>query len=178
MIDHETAKKGFCSKSAVIPQLRSVAERFMEYRNNYRDCFTSYTHNVSDKARDFHAGLLMKAPRKNIERIEEYVEGCNYDDVQQFISDSVWDYTALNQRISQDVNSLLGGPDSTLCLDESCFTKKGKDSVGVFTSLCKDSYSTIIDYRLFLPKNWTEDEAGAIKPKYLKNTEHLRQNRN
>ncbi len=34
----------------------------------------------------------MKAPRKNIERMEEYVEGCDYESAQHFISESPWDH--------------------------------------------------------------------------------------
>ena len=63
--------------------------------------------------------------------MEEYVEDCEYQSVQQFISDSPWDHEGLNEHIASDVNDLLGGPESVLAIDESGFAKKGKMSVGV-----------------------------------------------
>lgn len=117
----------------------------------------------------------MKAQRKNRERMEEYVEDYNYQNLQQFVSDSPWDPEALIQRIGKDVDALLGGSDSMLLIDASGFAKKGKKSVGVarqwngrlgkvdnaqvgvFAALSDGKSCSLIDTRLYLPEAWTED---------------------
>jgi len=79
--------------------------------DDYRPYFNVARRNESDKARCYMAGLMMKAPRKNMERMEEYVEGYDYQAQQQFLSDSPWDHEALVERLASDLNGLLGGPD-------------------------------------------------------------------
>lgn len=160
-----------------------MSSHFMDFCNSYRSFFQIHTINASEKARHYLAGLLMKAPRKNMERMEEYVAGSDHQACQQFISDSPWDYKSLNKQIASDVNKLLGGNNSVLCIDESAFSKKGTSSVGVkrqwngrlgkvdncqvgvYASLCKDDKSSIIDSRLFLPKEWAEDKERCQKAK-------------
>ena len=126
----------------------------------------------------------MKAQRKNMERMEEYVEDYEYQSLQQFVSDSPWDHEALIQRIGKDVDDLVGGTDSMLIIDESCFAKKGKKSVGVarqwngrlgkvdnsqvgvFAALSNaEGVGSLVDTRLYLPKEWTEDPQRCEKAK-------------
>jgi len=60
----------------------------MDFANDYRDFFNVARRNSADKARAYLAGLLMKAPRKNMERMEQYVTEFDYQAQQQFLSDS------------------------------------------------------------------------------------------
>lgn len=183
-------KKGFCLNAQSYNSLRTISSRFFNFVMDFTPFFQAYRRNVSEHARNYLAGLLMKAPRKNMERISEVVEGGNYADYQHFISDSKWDAKALKDKVAQLVNDLLGGPDAVLCLDESGFTKKGKKSVGVarqyngrlgkvdncqvgvFATLCdgKDK-SSIVDYRLYLPEEWINDpkrcKAAGIPDKQM-----------
>ena len=148
----------------------------MDFCQDFSSYFQAARHNVSAKARCYLSGLLMKCQRKNMERMEEYVEDYEYQSLQQFISDSPWDHEALIQRIGQDVDSLVGGNDSMLAIDESCFAKKGKKSVGVarqwngrqgkvdnsqvgvFAALInEEGEGSLVDTRLYLPEQWTED---------------------
>ena len=103
----------------------------MSFWDSYRGYFCVARHNVSDKARGYLAGLMMKAPRKNMERMEEYVECYDYQAQQQFLSDSPWDHRALIARVGEEVDALVGGAESALLIDESGFEKKGTKSVGV-----------------------------------------------
>ena len=168
-------KKGFSPDVNDCKLLGEMVPRFMDYCDSYTEYFNVHRRNQAGYAKKYLSGLLMKAPRKNMERMDEYVEGGNYEAYQNFISESTWNYTALNKRLSRDVNSILGGPDSVICIDESAFSKKGIKSVGVsrqwngrlgkidncqvgvYASLCDGSTSSIIDYRLFLPKEWIDD---------------------
>lgn len=111
----------------------------------------------------------MNAPRKNMERMDEYVIGGSCESYQAFISESLWDYIKLNEQLCSDVNEILGGSGSVPCINESAFIKKGKSSVvclvngmdasvkliiarlGVYASLCDGTHSSMIDCRLFVP---------------------------
>lgn len=133
---------------------------------------------------------LAQAERKNMERMEECVPGADEQQLQHMLTNSQWEYQAVIDQVAQDADKLLGGsPDTGLIIDESCFAKKGTHSagvarqwcgrlgkvencqVGVFLSLVHDYCTTLIDYRLYLPKSWTDDserclEAG-IPEKYM-----------
>ena len=163
--------------------LRRIASRFVTFTQTYSHHFNVARQNVSAKARAYTTGLVMKASRKNMERMEEYVEDCEYQSLQQFISDSPWDHKMLNEHIASDVNDLLGGPESVLAIDESGFAKKGNMSVGVarqwngregktdncqvgvYAALSDGVHASVVDFRLYLPKEWTQDKERCLKAK-------------
>jgi SRSO17 transposase len=155
----------------------------MSFCASFSDCFRAARHDLSPKARCYVAGLVMKAPRKNMERMEEYVADYDYQAQQQFLSDSPWEHRPLMERVAQEVNELLGGADSMLLLDESGFAKKGNKSVGVarqwngrlgkvdncqvgvFAALSDGQRASLVDLRLFLPDSWTSDPARCEEGK-------------
>ena len=112
-------------------EFRGLSSRFADFCAVYSSYFNVFSNNVSQQARCYLSGLLMKAPRKNMERMEEYVVECDYQKTQQFLTDSPWDDNKLQRRIGQDTNAELGGQYAVLAIDDSGFTKKGKKSVGV-----------------------------------------------
>jgi len=158
----------------------------MDFCDSYRSYFCVARHNVSSKAQCYLAGLLMKAPRKNMERMEEYVEQYDYQAQQQFLSDSPWDHEELIARIGQDVDTVVGGEETALLIDESGFEKKGEKSVGVarqwngrlgkvdncqvgvFAALSDGRHGSLVDVRLYLPESWAKDtqrcKAAKIPP--------------
>jgi SRSO17 transposase len=160
-----------------------MARRLMDFSEGYSRYFNVARRNVSEQARHYLQGLLQKAPRKNMERMEEYVEGSDYQSQQQFLSDSPWDARALQDGLAQDASELLGGEGSALILDESGFEKKGDKSagvarqwngrlgkvdnaqVGVFAALSDGNGGTLIDARLYLPESWCEDPERCRKAK-------------
>jgi SRSO17 transposase len=125
----------------------------------------------------------MNAPRKNIERMEESVEGCNYECAQYFISESPWDHRAVLNQVALDVSDLLDKGERVLIVDESGFAKKGKASagvgrqyngrlgkvdncqVGVFAALSDGNQSSLVDARLYLPEEWTKNPSRCEKAK-------------
>lgn len=93
-----------------------------------------------------------------------------------FLSHSPWDARAVMDQVARDADSLLGGDqDSCLLLDETCFAKKGKKSVGVarqwmgrqgktdncqvavFAALARGQSVSLIDAELYLPQAWVQD---------------------
>lgn len=121
---------------------------------------------------------LLQAARRNVERMAEVVPGTNAQALHHFLSHSPWDHRPVMDQVARDVSGLLGGDqDSCLLLDETCFPKKGKRSVGVarqwcgllgktencqvavFAALVRGRYVGLLDCELYLPQEWIEDPA-------------------
>jgi SRSO17 transposase len=151
--------------------------RFQQFGKRFEAHFRRWTRSVAAQAQKYLQGL-MQARRKNMERMEEVVPDCDYQSLQHFVSDSEWDARAVLDQVAVEADRHLGGAtDSCLLLDESSFQKKGEKSVGVarqwsgrlgkvdncqvavFAALARGSSSTLIDTRLYLPKEWTQDLA-------------------
>lgn len=130
------------------------------------------------------SGLLGKAKRKNIERIESDVTASDYEGMQHFMSNSPWSYSALMDQLAREADASLGGyRDTCLLFDEASHPKKGEDSVGVQRQYCgrlgktencqvgvyacmgRGRHAAIIDFRLFLPESWALDDARCAKAK-------------
>lgn len=155
----------------------------MTFCDNYSGFFRAARRDSRDKARNYLSGLMMKAERKNMERMEEYIPDYNYQGQQQFLSDSPWSHSALLKQVGKDVDALLGGEESMLLIDESGFAKKGVKSVGVgrqwngrlgkvdncqvgvFAALSDGANVAPVDLRLYLPQVWCEDPERCEKAK-------------
>jgi SRSO17 transposase len=154
--------------------------RFQNFTERFEGHFRRWTRSVAAQAQQYLQGL-MQARRKNMERMEEVVPDCDYQSLQHFLSDSEWDARAVLDQVAIEADRHLGGTaDSCLLLDESSFQKKGKKSVGVarqwsgrlgkvdncqvavFTALAQGSTSTLIDTRLYLPKEWVQDRKRCL----------------
>lgn len=161
-----------------------MARRFMELTQDYGRHFVVHRRDVSEHARSYLSGLLGTQRRKNIGRIGEDVAESNYQGMQQLISDSPWNEEALMDQVAGEANELLGGDEqSGLYLDETSFLKKGNASVGVqrqycgrvgklencqvgvFACLGRGERAALVDYRLFLPRDWAEDPERCAKAK-------------
>ena len=160
-----------------------MAGKFMEYCETFSDLFVCHRKDNTPTAHQYLCGL-MQSDKRNMERMEEVVEGADYESTQQFISDSPWSAQAVMDRVSREVDGILGGsPDTCLALDESGFAKKGDASVGVakqyngrlgkvdncqvgvFGALCAGNRSCLVDARLFLPDEWAGDIGRCRKAK-------------
>jgi SRSO17 transposase len=85
---------------------------------------------VSPQAQKYLSGLL-QAGRRNVQRMAEVVADTDEQALHHFLANSPWDARAVMDQVARGVDSLLGGDqDSCLVLDETCFPKKGKKSVG------------------------------------------------
>lgn len=109
-------------------------------------------------------------------QMSQNVVDADHESLQNFISDSKWNAQAVMDQVAQQVDKQIGDPAETaLIIDESGIAKKGEKSVGVarqwlgsigkvdngqvgvFAALCKGSDAALIDARLYLPKEWTDD---------------------
>jgi SRSO17 transposase len=139
---------------------------------------------LTGHARSLISGLLGKAKRKNIERIESDVAESDYEGMQHFISNSPWNHSALMDQVATETDASLGRHrDTCLIFDEASHPKKGEDSVGVQRQYCgrlgktencqvgvyacmgRGRHAAIIDFRLFLPESWALDDARCAKAK-------------
>jgi len=113
-----------------------------------------------------------------MERMAEVVPDADEQQLQHFLSNSQWDDCAVRERVAVEADKLLGSDaDTALLIDESGFTKKGTHSVGVarqwngrlgkldncqvavFAALSRGSLSTLVDVRLYLPREWVTNAA-------------------
>jgi SRSO17 transposase len=155
--------------------LEELGRRFLDYSEGFTPHFRLSTRSSETQAQQYLCGL-MQAQRKNMERIVEVVPDSDYQSLHHFLSNSSWDARAVMGQVADRADTALGGQaDSCLLIDETSFAKKGEKSVGVarqwcgslgkvdncqvavFASLSQGHYSTLIDTRLYLPKEWTDD---------------------
>lgn len=151
--------------------------RLVPYLNSFADFFRTRSDCCVPEIRAYATGLLTGKHRaKNMERMEETVEGFSYHNVQNAITNSPWEARAVIDEVARRADGLLGGGvRPRLVLDDTGFQKKGGKSVGVTrqylgrlgkvdngqvavcASLACGQQSTLIDIRLYLPEAWCQD---------------------
>jgi hypothetical protein len=128
---------------------------------------------------------LFQSLKANIERMVEQVVESEYHQIQHFISESPWDWREVFDSVAQGLSNAMGEAKGVekvgLLIDESSHLKKGKKSVGVARQYCgtigkvdngqvavygglaTQNYYGLIDAALYMPTEWTEDEARCNK---------------
>jgi SRSO17 transposase len=158
--------------------LCGIAQRFTRCVKTFSPHFQSYRHDVSERARQYVSGLLQGGGRKNMLHMAEVVPDSDARNLQQFLTHSQWSARAVMDQVAQEANQRLGhAREACLVLDESGFAKQGRKSVGVarqwlgrlgkvdngqvgvFGVLCRGERTALVDARLYLPKEWTDDPA-------------------
>jgi SRSO17 transposase len=131
---------------------------------------------------EYLRGLLLAMPRKSIEPMMLRLHGADRNAIramQQFVGEGAWNDEAILKQHWHEVDATLGDEDGVLTLDGSDFLKQGKESVGVKRQYCGEvgkrancqagvflgyaSYAgyTLLDRRLYMPREWVEDDAFA-----------------
>jgi SRSO17 transposase len=131
-------------------------------------------------AQTYVCGLLADVEHKNVESIA-YRFGQDRLPLQRFIGWAPWDDMPLRQELTRQVAAHLGQADGVLVFDPSGFPKSGTESVGVARQWCgrlgkvdncqvavylgyvSGEGHTLVDMRLYLPKEWTMDKARLDK---------------
>lgn len=142
----------------------------------------------------FVRGLLSDLDHKNVESIA-YRFGEERLPLQWFIGTSDWDDGPLRDELVREVAAELGAPDGVLVFDPSAFPKSGRESVGVARQWCgrlgkvencqvavylgyvSGHEHVLVDMRLYLPQEWTNDKprcrkAGVPKARQRHRTRH------
>ena len=154
----------------------------------FHDCFQrSESRNHFFK---YMTGQFSKLERKSIEPIALNIKGSKVRAMQRFVSDAVWDGEKMLFKYRNMLNEDMGNPDAALIFDESGFSKKGKDSVGVARQYCGTegkvdncqvgvfaAYASpkgyaMVDKKLFVPEKWFNDD-HKIRRKKCKIPENL-----
>ncbi len=131
-------------------------------------------------AHTYVCGLLSDVERKNVASIA-YRFGQERLPLQRFIGWADWDDHPLRQELLHQVAHHLGHDDGVLVFDPSAFAKSGTESVGVARQWCgrlgkvdncqvalslgyvSAKGHTLVDMRLYLPKEWTQDKPRLDK---------------
>jgi hypothetical protein len=127
-------------------------------------------------SRIYLAGLLSDLPRKNAEAIA-YRNDLDRQRIQEFLGYSDWDRDPMREELARQVGREIGRPDGVIVFDPSAFPKKGSASVGVQRQWCgrlgkvencqvgvylgyvSEVEHALVDFRLYLPKEWAKDKA-------------------
>jgi SRSO17 transposase len=138
-------------------------------------------------AHTFLRGLLSDLDHRNVESIA-YRFGEERMPLQWFIGVSKWDDQPLREELVRQVGRDLGDPEGVLVFDPSAFPKSGCESVGVARQWCgrlgkvencqvavylgyvSRHEHTLVDTRLFLPREWTNDKSRMKKAGVPKGT--------
>jgi SRSO17 transposase len=134
-------------------------------------------------AKDYVEGLLSDLQSKDAESIA-YLHDRERQGLQKFIGQANWDHLPLIRELARQVGQELGQAEGVLVFDPSGFPKKGDKSagvarqwcgrmgkvencqVGVFMGYVSHRGRALVDFRLYLPREWTKDrrrmsEAGV-----------------
>ena len=155
----------------VIPRLYAFMKPFV----------TPFQGQAADQhAKTYVCGLLSNVAHKNSESIA-YRFGQSRLPLQSFIGGDTWDDAPLRDELRGQVKMHLGQGDGVLVFDPSGFPKSGRESVGVARQWCgrlgkvdncqvaiyvgyvSRKGHTLVDTRLYLPKEWTKDKARLDK---------------
>ena len=133
-----------------------------------------------EHAHTFVQGLLSDLDHKNAESIA-YRFGQEQMPLQWFVGVSGWNDDPLRDQLVEQVGRQLGEDDGVIVFDPSAFVKSGRESVGVARQWCgrlgkvencqvavfmgyvSGQEHALVDTRLFLPREWTQDKARCEK---------------
>jgi len=152
-----------------------AAERFADFHLRFARYFGNAIGRV--RSAQYLVGLFLEADRRNIENLTDVVEHVSAHSLQRFITHASWSWEPVVEELQRFYGERLSAPDGVFILDETGFGKQGTASVGVarqysgtlgkvgncqlgvFLAYASSRGFALIDGRLYLPKEWTEDPA-------------------
>jgi len=139
-------------------------------------------------AEQYVAGLTSNLERKNAESIA-YFHDEDRQGLQRFIGQMEWDHRPMLTELARQVGVELGEPDGVIVFDPSGHSKQGKCSVGVhrqwngrrgksencqvgiYMAYVSRQEQTLVNERLYLPRDWTKDRKRCRKCGVPRNVE-------
>jgi SRSO17 transposase len=158
--------------------LRGVLPRLETFLEPFTDALGSPEQRTN--AHHYVSGLLSDLKRKDAESIA-YLHDRERQGLQKFIGQHLWDHRPLITELARQVGTQLGEADAVLVFDPSAFPKKGTQSVGVQRQWCgrlgkvdncqvgvylgyvSRKEHALVDFRLYLPKEWTKSRKRLNK---------------
>jgi SRSO17 transposase len=158
-------------------EIESLADELVDYHAAFADLY--YRSEQAHWGYKYLQGLMAKIECKTIQPMAMALEGGDIQGMQQFIGQGAWSDEVILNRHWQEVDQDLGEENGVLIADGSDFSKQGQESVGVKRQWCGElgkkancqagvflGYAsrkgyTLLDRRLYLPKEWVNDEAYA-----------------
>ncbi|HVI34855.1 MAG TPA: IS701 family transposase [Gaiellales bacterium] len=140
------------------------------------------------KAQCYTRGLMIEGRRKSMQPMAERIGEVDDQGLQQFISDSPWDETAVRRRLARRMCGEL--EPLAWAIDDTGVPKSGRLSPGVARQYCGelgkvancqvgvsvnavcDQASCPLDWRLFLPAEWDEDGQRRARAKIPEKVRH------
>ncbi len=172
-------KSQLLDECQVVPEIfEQVLPRLSAFMKPFVSAFQGQA--AAQHANTYVCGLLSNVERKNIASIA-YRFGQSRLPLQGFIGWDAWDDAPLREELRNQVTRHLGQSDGVLVFDPSGFPKSGRESVGVARQWCgrlgkvdncqvaislgyvSCKGHTLVDTRLYLPKEWTKDTARLDK---------------
>lgn len=163
-----------------VEDIEELETELAEYRQVYRELFSR--REQKEQYEIYLQGLMSTLPNKSVETMMLHLKGDDPNairNMQHFVSQGSWQDQIILAHHWQEVNQDLGDENGVAIVDSSGFPKKGDESVGVkrqwcgelgktancqvgvFLSYASEQGYTLINRRLYLPKEWAEDEAYA-----------------
>jgi SRSO17 transposase len=158
--------------------LRGVLPRLESFLHPFVEALRSPEQRTN--AQHYVQGLLSDLPSKDAESIA-YLHDRERQGLQKFIGQADWDHHPLLTELARQVGTEVGEPDAVLVFDPSSFVKKGSESVGVARQWCgrlgkvencqvgvylgyvSRREHALVDFRLYLPREWASDRKRRKK---------------
>lgn len=176
---YATRKQQWLAACQVAPEIfDQVLPRLATFMAPFVETFCRQA--LDPQAHTYRCGLLSDLERKNVESIASRF-GQDRLPLQRFMGWAPWDDAPLRQELTRPVAEQLGHADGVLVFDPAGFPKSGPESVGVARQWCgrlgkvdncqvavyvgdvSGKGHTLVDMRLYLPKEWTTDKARLDK---------------
>jgi SRSO17 transposase len=163
-----------------VKQIENLQTELEQYTALYRPMFSR--REQKEHYETYLKGLMLTLPNKSVETMILNLKGDDPNEIrnlQHFMSEGRWaDQTILRQHW-QEVSDDLGEAEGVLIGDDSGVPKQGQESVGVkrqwcgqlgkrancqvgvFLGYASQHGHTLLDHRLYLPREWVEDQAYA-----------------
>jgi SRSO17 transposase len=126
-------------------------------------------------------GLIGPGERKSLQPTAARLGLGSHDQLHHFVTSTTWDDASLRRILVEKADSLVGGPDAVLVIDDTALPKQGRHSVGVARQYCgclgkrancqvlvsltlaKGEVPVPVGLRLFLPEAWAADAARCAE---------------
>jgi SRSO17 transposase len=172
ILEHPEAQALLNDAILTVEQVQDISERIEPFLHRYLPLFQRSEQRTN--ALHILEGKLSSLSRKTCEPIAHHV-GVRREVLQDFIGVSPWDDSLILTEIRKQVSEVWNDPQGVLTGDGSGFAKKGDHSCGVKRQYCGRlgkvencqlgiflGYAcryghTLLDHRLFLPKQWADD---------------------